>query len=91
MRYFKIYNRNVTKSQPLKELSEDQFLADLVDYILDTTSFNEDGCNYDKAISDLFEICKDHALSKNGLCTGDYYLYIADDSKTVLDFNRKNA
>ena len=85
MRYFKIYNKYVTKSQPLKELSEDQFLADLCDYCLDRVGlFPED---------EIFKAKFSEALekTKKGLNTGDYYLYIADDSKTVLDYNRKNA
>lgn len=85
MRYFKIYNKNVTKSQPFKELSEDQFLADLCDYCLDRVGlFPED---------EIFKAKFSEALekAKKGLSTGDFYLYITDDSKTVLDFNRKNS
>lgn len=85
MRYFKIYNRNITKSQPLKELSEDQFLADLCDYCLDLVGLFPEEEVFEAKFSEALE------KTKKGLNTGDYCLYIADDSKTVLDFNRKNC
>ena len=91
MRYFKIYNRNVTKSQPFKELSEDQFLADLCDYCLDRVSFLLEGEDWEAKFNEAFEKAKYYASWEDGLDTGDYYLYITDDSKTVLDFNRKNS
>lgn len=92
MRFFKIYNKNVTKTQPLKELSEDQFLAEIGYYCYDEIDHDlEAYINADDALERLFDFFLLLANRSEGLDTGDYYLYIADDSKTVLDFNRKNA
>ena len=85
MRYFKIFNQNVTKTRPLQELSEDQFLADLCDYCLDHVGLFPEEEVFKAKFSEALE------KAKKGLGTGDYYLYIADDSKTVLDYNRKNC
>ena len=95
MRYFKIYNKNITKTQPLKELDRDAFYFDLSNYCLDEIDKDpeayEEGFNFDEAIERLISFFEKVAALPSGLATGDYYLYIADDNKTVLDFNRKNS
>lgn len=92
MRYFKIYNKNVTQSRPLKELTEDQFLADIADYALDQISFLLEYESLDRQLEEAFAKAETYADSEEGLAAGDFYLYrTQDDSRTVLDYNRKNA
>lgn len=92
MRYFKIYNRCVTQSRPYKELTEDQFLADIADYALDQISYLLDGEDCDRQLEEAFVKAETLADSEEGLDAGDFYLYrTQDDSRTVLDYNRKNA
>lgn len=89
MRYFKIFNSNVTKTQPRKELTKDQFYSDLADYCLDKVSFLLEDDRFDAVFMELLRKAELYANGANGLNAGDYYLYIAGDDKTVLDFNRK--
>lgn len=93
MRYFKIYRKGCTKTQPFKELTTDQFLADIADYCLDRIGFlanlmSDD--DFDRAFEWQFKRAKWEASSSYGLCAGDFYLYSAGDDKTVLDFKRSN-
>lgn len=94
MRYFKIYNRCITTSRPFRELTEDQFLADIADYALDQVSFlldsEDEDC--DRQLEDAFVKAEALADTEEGLDAGDFYLYrTQDDRRTVLDYNRKNA
>ena len=91
MRYFKIYNQNVTKSRPLQEISEDQFTAELTDYCLDQMNFFLNDEDFDREFSRLFLCSIKVAKCSEGLDTGDFYLYgTEDDTRTVLDYSRKN-
>lgn len=95
MRYFKIFNQNVTRTRPRQELTEDQFYFDLSNYCLEEIDKDpeayEEGFNFDKALERLLNFMEKVAALPSGLDTGDYYLYIADDNKTVLDFYRKTS
>lgn len=83
MRYFKIFNSNVTKTQPRKELTEDQFLAEVADMVVSQLSTD---LGQELLFADYLLL----ASTSSGLSNKDYYLYSAENDKTVLDFKRKN-
>lgn len=90
MRYFKIYNQNVTKTRPMQEISRSQFNECIFDYVEDVTAFKS-LFDDDTAICHLFKESHDAAKTEEGLYCGDYYLYAAGDDKSVLDFARKTS
>lgn len=90
MRYFKIFNQNVTRTRPRQELTEDQFYSDLADYCVDKISFLLEEERFDAVLMDLFRKAEAYAACTHGLNAGEYYLYITGDDKTVLDFKRKD-
>ena len=83
MRYFKIFNSNVTKTQPRKELTEDQFLAEVADMVVSQLSTD---LGQELLFADYLLL----ASTSSVLSNKDYYLYSAENDKTVLDFKRKN-
>ena len=90
MRYFKIYNSNVTKTQPRKELTEDQFLATIADYCISV--LDENAPNYEERLEELYSEAFNLAAYKGGFCFRNYYLYATEDKNiTATDFNRKGA
>lgn len=90
MRYFRIYNQNVTKTRPMQEIGRSKFNECIFDYVEDVTAKNS-LFDDDNAICHLFKSAHVAAKTEEGLDCGDFYLYAAGDDKSVLDFARKTS